>query len=155
MSMLILNVKEMATSAFEPTQNQHKVNKCKINVRIIILCTPSILLVKLCWLLHHPNECFRVVALSKSVATPLEVQILLQFFYPYPEQCIPSIRCCVRKMLIYIMNNKLVPYLDEKFKKRNQHNGFCLTHLLWNPIMKKNGVTIFISSVCSMFEVWE
>ena len=51
-------------------------------------------------------------------------------------------------MLICVMKNRLASYLDENFCFGNQHNSFCMIHLLWDPMVKKGGATVFVSSVC-------
>ena len=47
------------------------------------------------------------------------------------------------------MNNRLVSYLGEKFQNGNLHKGFSITlllsHLLWDPILNKHGMTVFYS----------
>ena len=40
------------------------------------------------------------------------------------------------KVLVHIMNDKLAPYLFETFYYVNHHNSFCMTYLLWNPMIK-------------------
>ena len=30
----------------------------------------------------------------------------------------------------------------------NQHNRFCMTHVLWDPMVKKGGATVFLATVC-------
>ena len=47
-------------------------------------------------------------------------------------------------MLIYVMNNRLASYLDEKFCDGDQRNSFCITQLLLDPMVKKTGVTLFL-----------
>ena len=51
-----------------------------------------------------------------------------------------SMKMWFKKMLIHVMHNRLASYLDEKFHQGNQHNSFCMTCLLWDPMVKKNGV---------------
>ena len=43
-----------------------------------------------------------------------------------------KLRFCLKKKLIYVMNNGIASYFDEKFYLGNQHNSFCMTHLLWD-----------------------
>ena len=35
------------------------------------------------------------------------------------------------------MNNRLASYLHEKFHSGNQHNRFCMKHLISDPMVKK------------------
>ena len=39
-------------------------------------------------------------------------------------------------MLILLMNGKTASYLGETVNQVNQHNSFCMTPLLWNPMVK-------------------
>ena len=36
----------------------------------------------------------------------------------------------------------------KKYAKGTKKNSCCMTHLLWNPMVKKGGATVFESSVC-------
>ena len=40
-----------------------------------------------------------------------------------------QLKFCLKKMLSYIMNNRLALYLDGKCYQGNQHKGFCMTRL--------------------------
>ena len=61
-------------------------------------------------------------------------RILLQIFNPYPERCKAYLlRCGLKKMLMCFMNNGIASYLDETFSE-----GFRMTHLLWDPMIKNN-----------------
>ena len=51
------------------------------------------------------------------------------------------------------MNNRLASYLDEKFNQANQHNSFCMTCLLWDPMVKKTGATVFLSMCAGILVV--
>ena len=61
-----------------------------------------------------------------------------------------SIKIPSKKITVYVNNNGLASYLNEKLKRGNQRNGFCITCLLWDPMVKTAEVTIFVSSVCSL-----
>ena len=45
------------------------------------------------------------------------------------------------------MNDRLASYSDVKFHLGSQHNSFCMTHLLWDPMVTSGGVTVFVSGV--------
>ena len=58
-----------------------------------------------------------------------------------------QLRCCLEKTVIYVMNNRLAPYLDEKFNRGNQHNGFSMVYLLQASIVKITG-RLFFCTLC-------
>ena len=45
------------------------------------------------------------------------------------------------------MNDKSASCLDETINEVNQHNGFCMTHLLWDPMVKKQGGGYFCKAL--------
>ena len=47
------------------------------------------------------------------------------------------------------MNDRLASYSDVKFHQGSQHNSFCMTHLLWDPMVKEGGATLLLSTVCN------
>ena len=48
----------------------------------------------------------------------------------------------------FVMDDRLASYLDEKYYYGNQLTGFCMTSLLWDPMVKITGATLFLSTVC-------
>ena len=48
------------------------------------------------------------------------------------------------------MNDRLPSYLVE-IDKGNQHNGFCMTHFLWDPMVKQQWGQILLQ--CTVISV--
>ena len=70
----------------------------------------------------------------------------------WARQCIVSIMNRIQSVIpslgnsfVYFINYWLASYLDYE---GNQHNRFCMTHLLWDPMVKKTEATLFLSTEC-------
>ena len=75
-------------------------------------------------------------------------------FNPYPEQLQASIPIdIVRKILIYIMNDRSVSYLDKKVKLRKLTQRFLHGMSTMGSNDENNGVTIFLSGACTFIKV--
>ena len=63
-----------------------------------------------------------------EIALELNLRYSCKMFNPGSRQVETyQLRFCLKKMSIYIINNKLASYMDEKCNYSNQQNIFCMT----------------------------
>ena len=62
-----------------------------------------------------------------------------------------SIKMLLKKKLVYVNNNRLASYLDEKNQLREPTQCFLYnTFTMGSNGEKKTGATLFLSSVCNL-----